>query len=211
MAAGLLAGRSQRPSMNLPDHAGSDAVSVSRNSRPPHRQRGVTLIEQIMVLAIIAVLMGIAAPPLRQLLSRNELRVAQTDFIAALQHAREAAVMSGKRTLFCPTRDGSSCSDATRWESGWLLGRDSNRDDQPDGGPLHVGQGYAGKVAIYSSGGRHVVRFHPDGSASGSNITLLFCQPSKASDALVVVVSNAGRIRGAPANAAQAATCTQLK
>ena len=119
--------------------------------------------------------------------------------------------MSGRRTLLCPTRDGSSCSDATRWESGWLLGRDSNRDDQPDGGPLHVGQGYAGKVAIYSSGGRHVVRFHPDGSASGSNITLLFCQPSKASDALVVVVSNAGRIRGAPANAAQAATCTQLK
>jgi type IV fimbrial biogenesis protein FimT len=186
-------------------------VSVSRNSRPLHRQCGVSLIEQIMVLAIIAVLMGIAAPPLRQLLSRNELRVAQTDFIAALQYAREAAVMSGKRTLFCPTRDGSSCSDATRWESGWLLGRDSNRDDQPDGGPLHVGQGYAGKVAIYSSNGRHAVRFHPDGSASGSNITLLFCQPSKASDALVVVVSNAGRIRGAPANSAQAATCTQLK
>jgi len=197
--------------MNLPDHAGSDAVTVSRNPGPSRRQRGISLIEQIMVLAIIAVLMGIAAPPLRQLLSRNELRVAQTDFIAALQHAREAAVMGGRPTLFCPTRDGSSCSESTRWESGWLLGRDSNRDDQPDGGPLHVGQGYAGQVAIYSSGGRHVVRFHPDGSASGSNITLLFCQPSSASEALVVVVSNAGRIRGAPANSTQAATCTRLK
>jgi type IV fimbrial biogenesis protein FimT len=197
--------------MNLPDHAGSDAVAVSRKSRPLRRQRGVTLIEQIMVLAIIAVLMGIAAPPLRQLLSRNELRVAQTDFIAALQHARAAAVMGGGRTLFCPTRDGSSCSDTTRWENGWLLGRDSDHDDQPDGGPLHVGQDYAGKVAIYSSGGRHAVRFRPDGSASGSNITLLFCRPPNVSDALVVVVSNAGRIRGAPANPAQAAICSRLK
>lgn len=186
-------------------------MSVSRNSRSLRRQRGVTLIEQIMVLAIIAVFMGFAAPPLRQLLSRNELRAAQTDFIAALQRARAAAVMDGSHTLFCPTLDGSSCSDTMRWENGWLLGHDGNRDDQPDGGPLRVGQGYAGKVAIYSSGGRHVVRFHPDGSASGSNVTLLFCQPSNASGALVVVVSNAGRIRGAPASSTQAATCTQLK
>lgn len=170
----------------------------------------MTLIEQIMVLAIIAILMGIAAPPLRQLLSRNELRVAQNDFIAALHHARETAVMSGKRTLLCPSRDGSSCSNTTRWESGWLLGRYSKRNDQPDDGPLHVGHGYQGKVIIHSSSGRHIVRFHPDGSAGGSNITLLFCQPSNAKDALAVVVSNAGRIRGAPADAAQAATCAQL-
>lgn len=163
-----------------------------------------------MVLAVIAVLLGIATPPLRQLLGRNALRVAQADFIAALRYARETAVMGGKRMLFCPSRDGSSCHDATRWENGWLLGRDGNHDDQPDGAPLHVGRGYDGKVIIHSSNGRHVVRFHPDGSASGSNITLLFCQPSHAKDALAVVVSNAGRIRGAPADAAQVATCARL-
>ncbi len=185
-------------------------MSMSRNYRPLRRQRGVTLIEQIMVLAIIAVLIGIATPPLRQLLSRNTLRAAQTDFIAVLRHARETAVMSGKRTLLCPTRDGSRCSDTTSWESGWLLGRDGDGDDQPDGSPLRVGRGYEGKLLIRSSSGRHVVRFRPDGSASGSNITLLFCQPSRAADALAVAVSNAGRVRGAPANTAQVASCAQL-
>ncbi|WP_267895682.1 GspH/FimT family pseudopilin [Rhodanobacter thiooxydans] len=196
--------------MNLPDHAGSDVVSDSRNARPRCRQRGMSLIEQIMVLAIIAVLLGIATPPLRQLLSRNALRVAQADFITALRYARETAIISGKRTLFCPTRDGNSCNGATRWENGWLLGRDGNLDDQPDDGPLHVGHSYDGKVIIHSSNGRHAVRFQPDGSARGSNITLLFCQPSSASRTLAVVVSNAGRIRGAPANADQVATCAQL-
>ncbi len=171
----------------------------------------MTLIEQIMVLAISAILLGVAAPPLRQLLSRNALQVAQTDFIAALQHAREMAVMSGQRTLFCPTRGDGSCINATRWENGWLVGRDGNHDDQPDNGPLHVGHGYDGKVIIHSSSGRHIVRFRPDGSAGGSNITLLFCQPANASRTLTVVVSNAGRIRGAPADAAQVATCAQLR
>ncbi len=185
-------------------------MSTSRNPGLLRRQRGVTLIEQIMVLAIIAVLLGIATPPLRQLLGRNALRVAQNDFIAALHHAREAAVMSGKRTLFCPSRDGNRCSGGTQWERGWLLGRDGDGDDQPDDRPLHVGSGYDGKLIIRSSSGRQLVRFRPDGSARGSNITLLFCQPSNAKDALAVAVSMAGRIRGAPANAGQIASCAQL-
>ncbi|MFC5438044.1 GspH/FimT family pseudopilin [Rhodanobacter umsongensis] len=184
-------------------------MTVPRSSRRRHGQRGVTLVEQIMVLAISAVLAGIAAPPLRNLMNRNALQVAQTDFIAALQHAREAAVISGKRTLFCPSRDGGSCSDDMRWDNGWLLGHDTDADDQPDHGPLYTGPGYGGKLIVRSSAGRHVVRFRPDGSASGSNITLVFCRPHDPAHALSVFVSNSGRIRGAPADAEQAAACAQ--
>ncbi len=181
-------------------------MMVPRNSTPS-RQRGLTLIEQIMVLAIMAVLMSVATPSMRRLVSRNEVRTAQSDFIAALRHARETAVMSGKRTLFCPSSDGAGCDDTAHWEGGWLLGPDVNHDDQPDNGPLRVGHGYNGKLSIHGSTGRHLVRFYPDGSASGSNLTLLFCQPSSADHVLSVVVANSGRIRGAPASALQAEKC----
>ena len=174
-----------------------------------HRSHGMTLIEQIMVLAIGAILASIAVPSLHKMLSRNTLRVAQTNFIAGLQHAREAAIISNQRTLFCPTNDNRSCSDDLRWDRGWLLGHDRDGDNQPDHGPLYTGPGYAGKVIIRSSKGRRIVRFHPDGSASGSNITLLFCQPSNSESALSVIVSNAGRIRGAPATVQQAAACVK--
>jgi type IV fimbrial biogenesis protein FimT len=198
--------------MSLPDNAGRDAVTTLRNFKFSRQQHGVTLIEQIMVLAIVAALTGMAIPPMRKLLGRNQLQVAQTDFIAALRHARETAIVSGKRTLFCPTRDGSRCHEDTRWDSGWLLGHDANGDGQPDNGPLYVSQGhsYHGKLIISSTMGRHVVRFHPDGSASGSNITLLFCQPSSANHTLSVVVSNSGRVRGAPASTNQIASCSQM-
>ena len=185
-------------------------MTISENSGASRRQAGFSLIEQIMVLTIIAVLTSIATPPLRRLLSRNELRVAQMDVISALQRTRQTAVMSGRRTLFCPSVNGSQCSGKIRWEGGWLVAHDSNGDDQPDGHPLHVGAGHRGKLVIQSSIGRYVVRFHPDGTASGSNITLLFCQPAHASDALTVVVSNAGRVRGGPASAAQVESCAHL-
>ncbi|GGY16125.1 hypothetical protein GCM10008098_04140 [Rhodanobacter panaciterrae] len=196
--------------MSLPDNAGRDVVAASRNFKLALQQHGVTLIEQIMVLAIIAALTGMAIPPMRKLLSRNQLQVAQTDFIAALQHTRATAITSGKRTLFCPTRDGNSCSNDIRWDSGWLLAHDIDRNNQPDHGPLYIGHGYNDKLIIQSSTGRHFVRFGPDGSASGSNITLLFCQRANPQYALSVVVSNSGRVRGAPASASQIADCSQM-
>jgi type IV fimbrial biogenesis protein FimT len=185
-------------------------MRIYRNSELQHKQHGVTLIEQIMVLVIVAALTGMAIPPLRQLLGRNQLQVAQTDFIIALQHARETAITTGKSTVFCPTLDSTSCSDAARWDSGWLLSHDTDHNNQPDQGPLYSGSGYAGKLTIQSSSGRHYVRFRPDGSASGSNITLVLCQRSSSQQALSVVVSNSGRIRGTPASASQAADCAQM-
>ena len=177
----------------------------------PRQQRGTTLIEQIMVLAIIGALTSVAVPSLSTMLSRNQVQTAQTDFIAALRNARQTAAYTGRRTLVCPSQDGLACNGATRWDHGWLLGHDTDRDDQPDHGPLHVGHGYHDKVIMRSSRGRHIVRFHPDGSASGSNITVVFCDRASQSQALTVVVSNSGRIRGAPGTAEQAASCLRAE
>ena len=173
----------------------------------PHQVRGTTLIEQIMVLAIMAILTSIAVPPLRRLLSRDRLQIAQTDFMAALQNARATAATSGMRTLLCPSRDGTSCSDEGRWDGGWLMGYDNDHDDQPDDGPLHVSNGYHARLIIHSSSGRHLVRFRPDGSARGSNLTVVFCERTHAARTLAVVVSNSGRIRGAPGTAKQQTRC----
>jgi type IV fimbrial biogenesis protein FimT len=181
---------------------------VSARSATNRAQRGISLVEQVMVLAIVGTLLGTALPSLLHVLGRNQVQVAQSDFMTALQHARSNAAINGKRTLFCPSLDGRHCSGQTQWEHGWLLGLDTDGDHQPDGGPSYTGAAYAG-MRITSSQGRHDVRFQPDGSAGGSNLTLVFCDPGRDDHVLSVVVSNPGRIRGAPATAAQAAKCLQ--
>ena len=174
-----------------------------------HTQQGTTLIEQIMVLAIIGILISVAAPSLGKLLIRNQQQIAQADLISALQHARGIALTTGKRTLLCPTRDGSRCSNDLHWENGWLLFQDPDSANQPVHGPLYAGRGYSGKLTILGTDGRHFVRFLPDGSAGGSNITLLFCQQGGTDHVLSVMVSIVGRVRSAPANVTQAADCAR--
>ena len=176
-----------------------------------HRERGVTLVEQVMVVAIMATLVGAAMPSMRRLLDRNQLRTAQADFIGALHHTREAAVIARQATVFCPSRDGQQCADEERWDHGWLLAADRDHDNQPDGQPLHVNGNYAERLTIQSSIGRRHVRFQADGSARGSNLTFVFCRRGTAEQALSVVVANSGRIRGGAASAEQAADCAQQR
>lgn len=175
---------------------------------PPDPLRGFTLIEQVMVIAIIAVLATVAIRPMRDTLTRHALQTRQLDYIEALQQARISAITLGVPTVFCPSQDGATCADSSMWDKGWLLGRDRDGDRQPDGSPLYLGMSDDAEVRVRSGSGRHSVRFRPDGSAVGSNLTLLLCIAGQPARAVTVVVSNAGRIRGAPASTDQAASCS---
>lgn len=169
--------------------------------------RGFTLVEQLMVVAILAILVGMATPSLAGLVRRGRAQSAQMDFIGALGFARSEAVRQGTRVLFCPTRDRVRCSGESRWDSGWLVGVDRNHDNQPDAAPLRVGVSHT-RMVIQSSQARRHVTFLPDGTASGSNLTLLFCQPDDGGEPLGVVVSNSGRARGSRPGGSQAERCS---
>ena len=163
-----------------------------------------------MVLVIIASLATVATPSLGKVLTRNRVAAARSELVGALQDARAAAISTGRQTLVCPSSDGARCTPNVRWDGGWLQARDADRNSQPDGAPVHVGNRYTGRLAIQSSNGRQLVRFHPDGSAGGSNLTLLFCSPGDPASALTVVLANSGRVRAAPATPTQATACAQL-
>lgn len=173
----------------------------------PGRQPGATLIEQVLVIAIAAVLAGLALPSLGRLLSSQETRIAQTELISVLNHARALAAQAGRVAVACPTRDARQCSGGSSWNQGWLVGLRGEQPGRIEGPPTLYRENRSTGLAILSTQGRRNVQFQPDGSAGGSNLTLLICRRGDSSRVLHVTVSNAGRVRGGKASEDQAREC----
>jgi type IV fimbrial biogenesis protein FimT len=170
-------------------------------------QRGVSLIEQVTTLAVMAVLACMATPALGRLMARSAVRATQGDLVAALHFAREAAVRADTHSVLCPSADGVHCNEDAGWQRGWLIGYDRDHDGSPEGAPVATGGPASSHVVVLGSGARRQLRFRADGSAPGSNVTLLICRRGSANGARRVLLANSGRVRSASANAAQAAEC----
>lgn len=136
-------------------------------------QRGVTLAELLIVIAILAILVGVGAPALRDLVLSNRQAAAVNELITAFQMARNYAITRGEgrdvydattdpSVVVCASDDGQSCGGA--WQDGWIIFRDSNGDGAPaagDGGVLQAFEAHGGLTI--GSGGVALVRFRRDG------------------------------------------------
>ncbi len=60
--------------------------------RQPHRQRGMTVVEAALVLAVLAVVVGAALPSFEQLRQRRHLEGVALQFETDVHHARSLAV-----------------------------------------------------------------------------------------------------------------------
>lgn len=182
-------------------------MRTGREAYHSRRHDGFTLIEAAVVLAMTAVLLGIAMPAMGRMLAHYQLITAQIELMASLQHARSLAITSGRRTLLCPSMNGRQCMDSVHWERGWAAGRyRSTQASQLDGPPVLVHAGYA-RLIIVSSDGRTRIRFQPSGTAGGSNATFTLCHADHAEDALALRLSLTGRIAASAATPKEAKLC----
>jgi len=78
-----------------------------------HRQRGLTLVECLVVVAIVALLAAISVPTLRDQLAAARARAAANQLYSMVQTARSQALLSGEEMMLCPSRqmntEPSSC------------------------------------------------------------------------------------------------------
>lgn len=175
--------------------------------------RGMTLIEMMFAIAIVAVLCSVSLPALGGLMRSEQSRSAHNALVTALNLARSTAAMRQTGVAICPSRDGATCDNAIWWQHGWIVFADANRDGKHDAGEtlIQIGQAQSG-IAIASSAGRKHVIYRGDGSSAGSNLTFTLCDKRGLASADTVVISNTGRIRSGKASSSQAAAaCAGLQ
>ncbi len=165
---------------------------------------GLTLIELMMVLVVVAVTLSVGTPLLQNLLHSNRLRAESSRFLDAINLARSEAVMRNQPISICPsvmaTTGVPACSGT--YAGGWMVFANMDRDKIVDAGADEVLQVFEGLPPGYRLTNRsgsapafELINYLPDGS-SHSNRTLLFCPPPQtSSESLSIVINIVGRAR----------------
>jgi type IV fimbrial biogenesis protein FimT len=96
-------------------------------------QRGFTLIELMVTIALLAIIMSLAVPSFQQTIASTKLTSTSTDLYSSLLQARADAISQGERMTVCKSSDGSSCivGTTTTWSVGWITFVDSTRTVNP--------------------------------------------------------------------------------
>jgi type IV fimbrial biogenesis protein FimT len=165
---------------------------------PALRASGMTLVELVVTVAILAILMAVSVPSLAALMNTNRVASETNTLFANLLETRSQAVTRDSWVVLCPSADGSHCSgDHTGWGKGYIRFEDVNRNRQRDTEEAVIGvERPEGEIRIESSSGlRSSVTFYPTGRAWGSNTTLRICGDGDPERNRAIVISVTGRPR----------------
>ncbi len=91
-----------------------------------HRQRGFTIVELMVTLAVAAILMGFAVPAFNDFIRQRTAAARINDFVLAVTYARSEAARRGERV----TIEALGGDDANEWGEGYNVVADFGGPDE---------------------------------------------------------------------------------
>lgn len=85
------------------------------------RQQGFTLIELIIVVAMVSIMLSIAVPSFRSFISNYRVTAAVNDFLQGVTGARAEAIKRGRRVVMVPNDASGAPSPTGSWANGWTV------------------------------------------------------------------------------------------
>ncbi|MGP1677519.1 MAG: GspH/FimT family pseudopilin, partial [Burkholderiales bacterium] len=169
-------------------------------------QRGFTVIEILVTIAIASILAAVAVPSLSSFLRNIKLNSISGSLVASLQQARGEAIKLNQGVLVCPSNaTKTDCAATTDWGvKGWLVCYDGNADGACDAStadapnPIRV-EGKVDTTFATVTGPAAAIRFAPSGSqgvAGAATVTLSITGTWSGATAVRVTVAASGLIKG---------------
>jgi type IV fimbrial biogenesis protein FimT len=136
-------------------------------SRRLSASRGVTLVELMVTLAVVAIVAAAATPGIRDFISNNQLTTGTNEFIASLSFARSEAVRRADRVSIVAV-DAAVTDD--EWGQGWNI-------VAMDGTIIRQFGALSGSVRLDGPNGLGTITFDERGLliAGGAGITIDIC------------------------------------
>jgi type IV fimbrial biogenesis protein FimT len=98
-----------------------------------NKSDGFTLIEAVVVIAIVAILTALAAPSFKSLIQSNAMSSNVNSFLSDMRFARSEAIRRGAAVVMCRSTSpetSSACNGtsnaANDWQTGWIIVDDLN-------------------------------------------------------------------------------------
>lgn len=148
------------------------------------KQRGFTLVELLVAVAITAILAVMAAPSFSSFVSKGRADSASQQLFSDLNAARVEAIKRNRRVLVCPspnTPTVNSCAAGNNWSNGWVLCVDADSDGTCDNitatsdpnfpNPFFIRSALNSTLSVTATA--NPITFRPDGSGVATVLSVI--------------------------------------
>ena len=96
----------------------------------PWANRGLTLIELLVTLALAALLLRLALPAYDDWIASIRVMQEAQHLAASMNTARSEAIKRGVRVNLCKSVNGLQCTPGSLWHGGWIMHVDADASGQ---------------------------------------------------------------------------------
>jgi type IV fimbrial biogenesis protein FimT len=156
------------------------AAAGTRSGRKAYAG-GMTMIEILVTVVVMAVLMAIAIPSFKNASLGSQLAAAANNLLASVQLARSEAIKRNTAVTLCASADGATCAGSGGWEQGWIM-------TDATAVVLQYQQGLPDKYLVTQAGGTAPLSFQPIGvGATAATFTVCRDDPDGSQERIVTV------------------------
>lgn len=161
--------------------------------------RGLTIINLLSSIVIIAILVGFVIPGFSNVIDANRKREAVSQLMAMLNYARDTAVHGSTSVIICPTNATGSC--ASDWNETLMVFIDANNNFEFDNDDRKV-QTFKfidekQSLNWRSFGSKHYLSYDDQGTTGYQSGRIYYCDENanEPHDKAQIIIYRTGRAR----------------